>query len=246
MVNRILIRLKVVQLLYSYMLSRSEFKIEMPVETSSPDRRYSYEAYAALLLMLLELSGVKVTANRTTPAAIGGAISGARFADTKVARYLAQNDDVRELINTYGDRMPAFDRAVADLAVKLKAIPAYRALSRIKPKDATPSDEIAFWTTAVRTMVKQPELIEALRENSADFTSRGLDMGAKMLVETLKTYSDTRNLLANCKNDLRRALDDAYALYHWLIWLPVEIVRADEDRLLANANKYLPTEEDLH
>lgn len=246
MVNRILIRLKVVQLLYSYMLSRSEFKIEMPVETSSPDRRYSYEAYAGLLLMLLELSGVKVTANRTTPATIGGAISGARFADTKVARYLAQNDDVRELINTYGDRMPAFDRAVADLAVKLKAIPAYRALSRIKPKDATPSDEIAFWTTAVRTMVKQPELIEALRENSADFTSRGLDMGAKMLVETLKTYSDTRNLLANCKNDLRRALDDAYALYHWLIWLPVEIVRADEERLLANANKYLPTEEDLH
>ena len=67
MVNRVLIRLKVVQLLYSYMLSRSEFKVETPIETSSPDRRYSYEAYAELLLLMLELSGYKVLANRTTP-----------------------------------------------------------------------------------------------------------------------------------------------------------------------------------
>ncbi len=46
MVNRVLIRLKVVQLLYSYLLSKSEFKVEMPLETSSPDRRYAYVAYA--------------------------------------------------------------------------------------------------------------------------------------------------------------------------------------------------------
>lgn len=246
MVNRVLIRLKVVQLLYSYLLSRSEFKIEMPVETSSPDRRYSYEAYAQLLLLLLELSGIKVTANRTTPAAVSGAIAGARFADSKVARFLAQNDDVRELIGEYGDRMPIFDNAICVVAAKLKSIPAYRALVKIKPADATPSDEITFWTAAVKAMVKQPELIDALKEASADFTSRGLDMATKMIVQTLNTYSDTRSLLTSCKRDLNRSLDEAYNLYHWLLWLPVEIIRAEEARLDSNANKYLPTEEDLH
>ncbi|MDE6262075.1 MAG: hypothetical protein K2M09_02075, partial [Muribaculaceae bacterium] len=60
MVNRVLIRLKVVQMLYSYMLTRSEFKIEMPAETSSPDRRYSFKAYAELLLLILGLSGRRV------------------------------------------------------------------------------------------------------------------------------------------------------------------------------------------
>lgn len=246
MVNRVLIRLKVVQLLYSYMLSRSEFKIETPIETSSPDRRYSYVAYAELLLVLLELSGIKVTANRTTPAQLIGAISGARFAVTKVARFLAQNDDVRNLIAEYADKMPAFDNAVVQIADKLKGIPAYRTLQKIKADNTTASDEIDFWIAAVRTMVKQPELSEALRSVSEDYTSRGLDIGAKMLIETLRTYSNTRSLLSNCKRDLQRSLDEAYNLYHWLLWLPVEIVKAEEERLHTNANKYLPTTEDLN
>lgn len=245
MVNRVLIRLKVVQLLYSYMLSRSEFKVEVPIETSSPDRRYSYDAYAELLLFLLELSGYKIVANRTTPAQITAAISGARFSDTKMARFLSANDDVRAIIAKYGERMIAFDNAVPDAVAKLKAIPAYRALVKIKPNEVTPSDEIDYWKSAVLALAKLPAVEDALRTNPS-FTNRGLDMGVKMLVETLKTYSDTRNLLATCKKDLQRSLDQAYDLYHWLLWLPVEIVRADEARLEANANKYLPSEEDLH
>lgn len=245
MVNRVLIRLKVVQMLYSYMLSRSEFKIETPIETSSPDRRYSYVAYSELLLLMLELSGYKVTGGRTVPAQINAAIAGARFTDTKVARFLAANDDVRDIINKYGERMVAFDAAVPETVAKLKNIPAYRALVKIKPKDVTPSDEIAYWSSAIIAMSKLPAVADALRTNE-EFTNRGLEMGVKMLIETLRTYSDTRNLLSNCKKDLQRSLDQAYDLYHWLLWLPVEIVRAEEARLEANANKYLPTEEDLH
>lgn len=245
MVNRVLIRLKVVQMLYSYMLSRSEFKVETPIETSSPDRRYSFKAYSELLLLLLELSGYKVTANRQTPASVSGAVAGARFADTSVARFLAGNDDVRQIIKDFAARMPQFDAALPELAAKLKTTPAYRSLLKIKPKDATPGDEIEFWTSAVRTMVKFQPVIDALRTDG-DYTIRGMEMGAKMLIETLNNYSDTRNLLTTCKNDLQRSLDRAYDLYHRLLWLPVEIVRADCQRLETNAAKFLPTEEDLH
>lgn len=245
MVNRVLIRLKVVQSLYGYMLSRSEFKIETPIETSSPDRRYSFKAYSELLLLLLELSGIKVTANRQTPASITTAIAGARFADSNVARFLAANDDVRDILNNYAGRMPAFDTAVPQLAAKLKSTAAYRALAKINAKNATPADEIEFWKSAVRAMIKVPEVVDALRTDD-DYTVRGMEMGAKMLVETLSNYSDTRTLLSSAKNDLKRSLDQAYDLYQMLVWLPVEIVRADRRRLEANAAKFLPTEEDLH
>lgn len=245
MVNRVLIRMKVVQLLYSYMLSRSEFKVETPVETSSPDRRYSYVAYSRLMLLLLELSGYKVNAASTVSPSVSAAISGTRFAGTKVAKFLSANDDVRNIINTYGSSMAVFDASLPELAVRLKAIPAYRTLSKIKPTDVTPSDEIAYWTSAIQAIVKQPDVIEAFHADE-QFTNRGLEMGVKMLTETLRTYSDTRNLLANCKKDLQRSLDRAYDLYHWLLWLPVEIVRAEDARLEANKNKYLPTEEDLN
>lgn len=245
MVNRVLIRMKVVQLLYSYMLSRSEFKVETPVETSSPDRKYSYVAYSRLLLLMLELSGYKTSGTRTVSASIKSAIADARYAESKVAKFLAANDDVRNIINTQGSSIAAFDPVIPELAVKLKSIPAYRTLSKIKASDVAPSDEIAFWTSAIMAIAKQPAVVDTLRAEEG-FTGRGLDMGVKMLIETLRTYSDTRNLLLNCKKDLQRSLNQAYELYHWLLWLPVEIVRAEEARLEANANKYLPTEEDLH
>lgn len=247
MVNRVLIRLKVVQTLYGYMLSRSEFKIETPIETSSPDRRYSYTAYSELLLLILILSGHKVTSNRQTPAAIVNAIKGTSFESSNVARFLASNEDVRNIIQQYADKMPAFDSAIPELVATLKKSPAYRKLAKSKDSTAksTPSDEIEFWTAAARIMAKDPAVLEALRTNE-DYTIRGMEMGVKMLVETLSNYSDTRNLLTNSKNNLRKSLDEAYDLYHWLLWLPIGIVNTEEARLESNASKFLPTEEDLH
>lgn len=244
MVNRVLIRMKVVQLLYSYLLSKSELKVEMPAQTSSPDRRYAYTAYAELLLLILELSGVNVT-KRFNRRDIGEAVTSARFYNTKFAQILSANADVRTLIDSNCERMGAFDPVIAELAAKLRALPAYRTFVKVKPSMTTPSDEIDFWVAALRMMVKQPELLEIMRSDE-NYTLRGLEMATKMLIATLQTYSDSRNMLVNCRKDLRRSLNEAYSLYHWLLWLPVEIVRAEEARLEANANKYLPTEEDLH
>lgn len=244
MVNRVLIRLKVVQLLYSYMLTRSEFKIEMPVETSSPDRRYSYQAYAELLLLILELSGRRVITEGAVSAQVKGAISGARFVDSKMSAALMANDEVRALITHNGDRMRKFDSAVPEAVARLKNSTFYRVFSKIKGVEV--GDEISFWTSAIRsTLIKTEAVVDALRTNP-DFTVRGMEMGAKMLVDTLKGFSDTRSVLATCRNDLRRSLDRAYDLYNTLLWFPVEIVKAQNDRLEANAAKYLPTDEDLN
>lgn len=244
MVNRVLIRMKVVQLLYSYMLTRSEFKIEIPAETSSPDRRYSFKAYAELLLFILELSGRRVVNEGLISPAVTGAIRGTKFENTKVSEALMANDEVRNLISEYGDRMRSFDSAVPEAVARLKNSTAYRIFSKVK--GVTVADEINFWTTAIRaTLIKTDAVVNALRTNP-EFTVRGMEMGAKMLVDTLTGFSDTRSVLLTCKNDLKRSLNSAYALYKSLVWLPVEIVRAQTERLEANAAKYLPTDEDLH
>ena len=59
MVNRILIRIKVVQMLYSYLLTRSEFKIDATPETTSKDKKYAYAVYLDLIFLVLELSGLR-------------------------------------------------------------------------------------------------------------------------------------------------------------------------------------------
>ena len=242
MVNRVLIRLKVVQMLYSYLLSRSEFKIETPVETSSRDRRYSYSAYADMLLMLLEMSGYKVQSDRIVPVPVTSAVANAPYASSATARFLMGNDEVRELVRTRGHRMAAFDDAIVDFAGRLKQSSPYREL--LKTRRPEVADEIAFWTAALRLYAtKTPSLVEALRTDP-DFTVRGMEMGVKMLADTLSNYSDTRNVLADCRRDLSRSLDKAYELYHALLWLPVELTRAQEARLEAAKEKFLPTPEE--
>lgn len=244
MVNRVLIRLKVVQLLYSYLLSKSDFKVEMPSETSSPDRRYAYQAYAELLLLILGLSGVNVTKtgnkyfDKNDPEKL-------RFYRTNFSESLREHPDIRKLIDANAQRMLAFDALMPQLVERLRQIPAYRTFVKAKRTESTPSDEIEFWTAAIRCICKAPEVVEVLRTNP-EFTERGFETAQKMLLATLGGYGDSRNLLLTSRADLKRSLNDAYALYHWLLWLPVEITRAEVERLDANANKYLPTEEDLH
>ncbi|MDE5972639.1 MAG: hypothetical protein K2G94_07835 [Muribaculaceae bacterium] len=242
MVNRVLIRLKVVQALYGYLLTRSEFKIEAPVETSSHDRRYSYSAYADMLLMMLEMSGWKVQADRSLPPSVTASVVNAPYADSATARFLMGNDEVRELIRTRGSRMAEFDSAVIELAQRIKASSPYREFLKIRKPEV--SDEIAFWTQVLRLVApKTPALVDAMRTDP-EFTVRGMEMGLKMLADTLSNYSDTRNVLADCRRDLTRSLDKAYELYVALLLLPVEITHAQSLRIEAAREKYLPTPEE--
>lgn len=242
MVNRVLIRLKVVQALYGYLLARSEFKVEMPVETSSHDRRYSFSAYADMLLMILEMSGWKVQSDRALPASVVSVVANAPYAESATTRFLIGNDEVRELIRTRGHRMAEFDQAVIDFATRLRASSFYREFQKVKKPDVT--DEIGFWTSALRLIApKSPAITEALRTDP-DFTIRGMESGIRMLSDTLSNYSDTRSVLADSRRDLQNSLDKAYDLYLNLLWLPVELTRAQEGRLEVAREKYLPTPEE--
>ena len=97
MVNRVLIRTKVVHLLYSYLLTRSEFRINDAPESISRDRRYAHSLYIDLLLLLVELSGYSVKPGR--PALALGI--NPKLAANKVAKALSNNKAVRSAIPVY-------------------------------------------------------------------------------------------------------------------------------------------------
>ncbi|MDE6629605.1 MAG: hypothetical protein K2K36_09580, partial [Muribaculaceae bacterium] len=92
-----MIRIKVVQMLYSYLLTRSEFNLLPPPQGASRDNAYAYKAYQSLLLMILQLSGYRVTrlTARNPMESLGDAnmLSG-----NKLASALANDLAVREII----------------------------------------------------------------------------------------------------------------------------------------------------
>ena len=53
--------MKVVQMLYSYLLTRSDFKDTSRTESHSRDKRFAYSLYCDLLLLLLDQSGYRIS-----------------------------------------------------------------------------------------------------------------------------------------------------------------------------------------
>lgn len=243
MINRVLIRIKVVQMLYSYLLARSEFKIESVPETTSKDKRYAYALYLDLLLLILELSGVKVQEGHK-PLPVPEAAMNKYLKDNRMIRSLSVDNEIRGLILRNCTSISDFDRVADSLYSAIITSAAYRSFIRLKDRDL--KTDVDFWVTILRTIIaKSPEILEVARRNPA-FTTVGFNRAFDMVIATLTDYTDTRLLLTQARNALDASLAKANDLYYVLLMLPVALTRLHESRLDAARNKYLPSHEDLN
>lgn len=239
MINRILIRMKVVQMLYCYLLTRSDFKLIPSPERQTRDNRFAYETYINLILLLLELSGYKVSKNES-PLSL---LKDNKLA-LKVAKALSQDSEIREIIARDNNSITDYDDAVRPLYNAIINSTVYSDFSKKRSKDI--ADEVTFWTVVIDTIIAKSPYVEASARRNDDFTQAGFAAGIKMLRETLNAYSDNRNSFYQAQKSLEDSLDKAYELYHMLLLLPVEITRIQRDRLESAKEKYIPTSEDLN
>lgn len=243
MINRVLIRIKVVQLLYSYLLTQNEFKIESQVENPSRDRKYGYRLYIDLLLLVLELSGYDTTGGRAE-SPLHGLTLDKHINRNQLAKALNSIDTIRETIVTgrgdagrFRDIVPAIYQAIPDL-------PAYK--TYIKIKKPVLKDDVTLWLSIITNLIEKNPAFLALCRKNEDFTLAGFNRGVHSLIHTLSEYGDNRALLLHARNSLDYALDKAYELYNGLLLLAVEITRAQEEKLERAKEKFYPTDEDLH
>lgn len=241
MINRVLIRIKVIQILYSYLLTQSDFHIESAPESESRDKRYAYSLYLDLLLLILRISGFRLAGSEK----LVGAISDNKYLSAgKMVRSLFSDVNVRSVIFRRAANSEALTDAALAIYGKITQSGAYR--SYIRTKDLSMKDDVAFWVVIIRTiMEKSPELTEAARKNP-DYTIAGYEHAFKMLISTLEGFSDTRTMFIEARNSLERSLDKARELYFALLLLPIELTRLQARRLDNARHKYLPSPEDLN
>lgn len=241
MINRILIRIKVVQILYSYLLSRSEFKIDAAPLGASRDRRFAYAVYLDMLCLIQELSGIRTNnPDRNLPAIDVHP----KMRTNRVARALADNPILKQI--TYKDLsdLNAFGGSLQRLADKLAATSIFTEYAR--KRSHTLDDDVKLWTVLLETTIlKDPDVVAILRSNP-EFSLTGLHYGIMQAVDTLKAYNDARLMYQKAKRDLVDSLDKAYELYYALFTLIIELTAEQSDRLEAAKNKYLATADDLN
>lgn len=241
MINRILIRIKVVQILYSYLLSRSEFKIDPIPETASRDRRFGYAVYLDMLNLIQELSGIRCSVpDRSLPAIEVHP----KFRTNRVGRALADNDALKEVTFRTANDVNAFGPSLQKIADELAKSAVFTDYARKRSHSL--DDDVRLWTVLLEsTILKSPEVNAILRKNP-DFSLTGLHYGIMQAVDTIKAYNDSRSMYLKAKQELEDSLDKAYELYHSLFALIVELTNEEIDRQESNKAKYLATAEDLN
>lgn len=243
MINRVLIRIKVVQLLYSYLLTQSEFKIEPQVENPSRDKKYGHELYLDLLLMVLEMSGFDVSSGRRQSPLRGMALN-KHIDHNALARSLNGLDEIRALILRDRSGVAQFDSVIPVIYDAIPTLPAYKSYIRLKKPEL--KDDVTLWSSIITNLVaNNPEFMAVARKNPG-FTMAGFTRGVNSLMHTLSEYNDNRGLFNHARHALDYSLDKAHELYHSLLLLAVEITRLQDQRLDAAKHKFLPTDEDLH
>lgn len=243
MINRVLIRIKVVQLLYSYLLTKSEFKIESLPESPTRDKRFAYAMYLDTLLFIMQLSGFRVQGSaKSSPVESVG--ENKYLHSNKIIRALASDDRLRAVIAKGTPSIENFDSCALGIYNKIVNSSAYRSYIRLKNKDV--NDDLKLWTSVLATVIaKDREFLDCARKQT-EFTHAGFERGIQMAIDTLASYSDTKSSLSEARNSLDRSLDKAHELYYSMLLLPVEITRLQDQKLDAAKHKYLPSAEDLN
>lgn len=241
MINRILIRIKVVQILYSYLLSRSEFKIDSAPEGASRDRRFAYNVYLDMLSLIQELSGIRTNNPERRIPAID---VHKKFATNSVGRALAADPILKQITYREIADLNMFGPIMQRLADRLADSTVFKEYAR--KRTSTLDDDVKLWTVLLETVIlKDSDVMATLRKNP-DFSLTGLHYGIMEAVDTLKAYNDSRVMYLKAKQDLERSLDKAYELYYDLFLLIVELTQEEVDRQEAAKAKYLATAEDLN
>lgn len=234
MVNRILIRLKVVQLLYAYLLTRTEFKIETDPDVSSADKKFAFEAYIDLLSLLLKVTG------HNSP--LSNAQIHKKLVVSAVAKALEGDSELRHLIFKADTHREAISAIVADLHKSITTSSAFLEYSR--KRKTSLEDEINLWKVLVETTFLDDKSVMAAFRAMDGYSSAGMKMAVDKVLATLNSYFDARAGYMHALKSLERSLDMSHKLYISMFVLIVRLTQARESQLEAAKNKYLATARD--
>jgi N utilization substance protein B len=239
MINRILIRVKVVQMLYSYLLTRSEFRIDPAPESSSQDKKFAYAVYLDLLLLILEASGINTRQGAQSSNIV---VTDPKLANSKLARALASDSEVRRTIfkgNSDIDALRPLAQHVHDI---ITASSAFKVFSRRRKTDL--GDEVDMLSAIIDTHIANDDKIIAAFRALPGYTNNGFKAGIAALNATFRSYYGASAGYANACNALEDSLDKAYELYHSMLVLMIEITKEQERRIENARAKYLASSEE--
>lgn len=228
MINRVLIRIKVVQLLYSYFLVQNNFTVMSSPEAPTKEKRFAYSLYLDYLYLMVELAS-SISANAKYP-----------LYQTRFIQRLIGDNIIKSMRNKYGSSYFPLQGAVEELIERIKESAIYKNFMK------DPKADTKIWPDLFRHFIASDSKISELAEQYENYSLRGVDRARDMISRTFSEFASSQDNIVDGLADLKASLEKARELYFRLLLLPSEITYQQEVELDERRHRYLKKDEDIN
>lgn len=206
MINRVLIRAKVVQMLYAYMVSKDSMTITTAKKELTKSLDKSYELYNALLKLMIELTDVQdlrldeakhkflPTEEDLNP--------NMRFVENEFVKRLRADQTLADFvddkkINWRDDEL--FVRLLLDKILRSEEYQEYMEM----PKTSLVRDGEVWYQLMKKVVLPDENLLEHLQSMSVFYTDDDLQIMGQFVMKTIRRFEDeeAQPILPQYKND---------------------------------------------
>lgn len=229
MINRVLIRNKVVQLLYSYLLADDTFSLESQPSAPTKEKRFAYALYLDLMVLMARIAENIRKRGGEQP-----------LADTRFIRRILADDKIKSLMSRY--RMEGFplEDVVTPLTEAVKESGIYKNFLKSEVRNE------GVWEEIFNVIIAPDASLGALITRRENHTLRGVDRMRELMATTFTNFFAAQDSVTVALKTLSKSLDQARELYFRMLLLPVELTSLRERQLEENREKYIVSQEDLN
>ncbi|MDE6548421.1 MAG: transcription antitermination protein NusB [Muribaculaceae bacterium] len=229
MINRVLIRIKVVQLLYSYFLVQNNFTVQSIPSAPTKEKRFAYSLYLDYLYLMIDIAESINLRTKNSP-----------LYETRFIQRLLADNIIKSVSSKYsGGRFP-LDACVDDLCERIKNSAIYKNFLK------DPKSDSKIWPELFRHFISVDPKINSIAEGFENYSLRGVDRAKEMITQTFSEFASSQDNILDGLSDLKASLDKARELYFRLLMLPIDITYQREVDLDERRHRYLKSEDDLN
>ena len=234
MINRVLIRIKVIQTLYSFLLVEKQFSLEGSPSAPTKEKRFAYSLYQDMLVLMVRIARSIERRNKELP-----------LADTKFISRLLIDDSMKSLLAKYSSQPFPLQGIVDTLAGRVEESGIYKTYLKDRDREDTAAEETVWRDIFNMIIAPAPELMK-VAERRDNFSLRGVERMKDMVNTTLENFLASQDNVVEVIRALDTSLDKARELYFRLLRLPVELTDLQDRIIDDNRHKFIKSEEDLN
>jgi len=193
MINRVLIRTKVVQNLYSYMLTRPERTLANALKDLETCLDKTYELYHYLMRLPVELTHIQEirideARNKYLPTE-EERNPNMKFVNNRLVASLASNEQLQQFAQdhtvTWNDD-PIFERLMLDKVIKSDLYNDYMA----DEEDSMTADSLLWQQLVKQVILPDENMVDAIEQRSLFWTEDDLDLVGQFVCKTFRRIAD--------------------------------------------------------